>query len=770
MLLRAEKRRDYLLIGLIALGMGYPIGRMVVPSFVQLGLLVPYLLLGIWWIWRSRQAPSYLASPLAWPLVGLALSLSLSSLTAYAPFSAVLAMLFHWGAVAILLFLSCDLLAHGVSPRLFLSALLLSSSLALGAGAWQMAGWLLGWWQLWGPGQELLPVAFRQNLVGTHPNQAAMLFYLGLPAAIMAWWQARRWWQQIIWALWVLIEVLLIFATGSRGGWLALAALSGLSVAYLLWQAWQAKAWRRFVATISISLSYGLLFAGLVWASLGQIAAQRGGSVVGGTGRSLFWNYALQIGQDHPILGIGPTGYSHFFMANESSSRNFHASHAHNMLLTVLSEFGLFGIIALGISILAMLMIGWRAWRQQASGSPERLLLVAVASSALGLLVHGLVEVPVPQISGMLLYLIATGLTLGGAWQLKPAKTLSWRGFQMPYLYLLLPSLALAALALSSFVSWQESRTNALVSQANQRLSVGDPRSALELFESAYRIDPDASSALSGLAVALATMAEQDPELIDAAIEALTLADQQNIADFYALPNRAALLLAAGRDQEAAKLLKDLIAQDHSNWGLPYLLLAQQPNLSEAERQSYWQEALDRQASLALTSACRSDRICSRLALPESVDADLKSIVEQANLKPSEQIKALEASAQKWLSVDLWASAALIAQYSSDDHAEQRALRAAQDQARMVGYRQTRLLGLALLRNALARDDHNAMRSLAYRWGKVDNTIVPQLARLLAEPIDLALIQAAGEAAERLDDAILLEQVQTYRGLLKQAK
>lgn len=763
---RAEKLRDYLLVGLITLGMSYPIGRMLVPSFVQLGLLVPYLLLGIWWLWRSRQAPNHLVSPLALPLAGLALALALSSLTAYAPYSAVLAMLFHWGAVAILLFLTCDLLAHGVSPRLFVVALLLSSSLALGAGAWQMGNWLLGWWQLWEPGNDFLPVAFRQNLVGTHPNQAAMLFYLGLPAAMLAWWQARRWWQHTVWALWILLALLLIFATGSRGGWLALAMITASSLSYLFWQAWQRKAWRRLLATISISLIYGLLFAGLVLGSLGQIAAQRGGSVLGGTGRSLFWNYALQIAQDHPVLGIGPTGYSHFFMANESSSRNFHASHAHNMLLTVLSEFGFFGLVLLGICALSALLIWWKAWCQQANGSPEQLVLVIVASSTLGLLVHGLVEVPVPQISGMLLYVMAAGLSLGGAWQLRPAPALRWRNFQMPYLYLLVPCLALAALGLSSFVSWQESRANGLIGQANQRLSVGDPRSALELFESAYQLDPDASSALSGRAVALATLAEHDPSLLNAAIEAEIVADQANIADFNALPNRAALLLAAGRDQEAAQLLTDFIEQDNSNWGLPYLLLAQQPNLSEAERRTYWQDALNRQTSLSMTNTCRNDPICRSLALPESAFSDQKALFDRSDLSLKSRIEAVELAAQKWLSVDLWAAAALDAQYSHYQAAEQRALRAAQDQASMVGYRQTRMLGLALLRDAVARDDREAMRFLAYRWGKADNTIVPQLARLLADPADLALVGAAHEAAERLEDPLLLQQVEVYRSLL----
>jgi hypothetical protein len=90
-----------------------------------------------------------------------------------------------------------------------------------------------------------------------------------------------------------------------------------------------------------------------------------------------------------------------------------------------------------------------------------------------------------------------------------------------------------------------------------------------------------------------------------------------------------------------------------------------------------------------------------------------------------------------------------------------RFLAAARAESENVTKEVTPLLAAVLLRDALARNDRDAVRELTQTWlAASDLRFVPQLTRHLVTPTDLELARALVEAARFLDDAALLEQAQ----------
>jgi len=765
---------------LVFIGLSYPIARILLPGQVRLAKVIPLFLLFLWLIWRWKQPRPPVTSPLAGPFFLLSLSLCTSSLLGIADQVTRLGMLFLWGEVAVLLFLTIEVLAANWRPQWITNAVLGAISIFLLSVTGELASWGFHWLSLYQPGEVLFPVSFHRLLGQTHPNQAALLINLAVPLVIANFWQTTKRWQQLLWAIWLLLATFALFFASSRGSWLALFVMTFLLVGSLLWSAYRAKKWQRFWATLLLTSCYVALFGSLVLSNAGDIAKQRlEASTVAGeaspslnqtisgltttTGRTLFWERAIKTFQERPLFGVGPEGFAYRYASEESFSRIFRAPQAHSIYFAILSEYGLAGSFTLGLLLLLTLWIGGRGGRYApAAPQPqplanEQLFTLACGTTGLGILVHGLVEVPVPLTVGMALCTVMAGLAPAQCWQRKPASLA--QKVRFPLFPILLVAIASLAWGSSSFVLLQRNQWDALLKQARAARQQGSLAQSLKLYEQSIAIYPQKGAAYSERATVLAWQALQDQQKLSQALLAqreATLHDPTNYASHL---NEAALLLALGKDQQAEAILK----ADQSGWAVAPILRARlrEKQGREAEAKREWQQALDLQPDLAESAACLHSLLCQSLPLPPSEYAEIVKVV---NLLPERSnLDKVWRLATSWNSVDLWAEGAFLAERVGDSRQKQRFLQAAKDTSEMIGKVSTPRLALALLQEGMTKGDPKGLRALLQKWVAPTNSqLVPQISWLLLSKTEQKFAQTMVQAAFALEDQALQTKAQAY--------
>ncbi len=785
---------DRLWFVLILIGVSYPVVRIVLPGTARVALLLPLLLLLLWFGWRPGQPRRLLCSPLGLPLLAVAAALAGSGLFGIADPSTVIAVLFHWGAVAVLLFLSIELLAAGRSPAMFLYAALLTSSLVLLLGLGVLLQWWAGWLLVWQPGQPLVPVDFRRSLGNLHPNHAAMLINIGLPLAIAALWRAQTRAARWLWGGWLLAAVVVLFATSSRGGWLGAAAASATLLLPLMWSALRARQWRRLRNTVLLAGGYAALFVALFVANIYTLAAQRAvasqqtspehvstaqvvQNLTTSTGRVVFWQYALQFFAEQPLTGVGPGGYSVRYAAEETHSRAFLPADPHNIYLGILTEGGLLGALAVVLLALAALRVWWRGWQraaplreaQSGPGLHGRLLLLASGAAGMSLLVHGLVEVPPTAITGIVLIVLVAGLAAGGAWNLAPTRRgWQWAGLQVQPLHLVLLLAALLAWGSSTLVVLQRGERETLRNAAAAAVERGDYDEALAIYADLLNRWPWYGVAYSERATTLAYLAYNDPSMLPAALAAQEQAMQHYPQNQAGPVNRGVLLLELERVPAAQAELAAFAERDRTGWVLPLVLLARVHEQSGApsDAREAWQRALNNEPATAESAACLASPICASLTPPPSAYSALlqaEALRDQPGPPTADDLQRIWELGDAWDSVDIWAVGAAAAAQANEPRWRERFLTAAQGQAGAFAREPTSRLAVVLLHDALERKDDTHVRALTEAWiGGVDMLVVPQASRLLITTTERELARTLVEAASFLDDPALLEQARRY--------
>jgi O-antigen ligase len=176
---------------------------------------------------------------------------------------------------------------------------------------------------------------------------------LHLPAALMG-----RGRMRMIAAAAALITLLGIFATGTRGAWLAAAALclGGVCTAIA-----RIRPRRRMLAAIAAALLVSGLAGAAVWMASGDGVKRRLEQASTEITRALkhqdydsdtgarlrMARLAIQAVREHPVRGLGAGGFRPFMaeqLKSEPSSARIHA-HAHNAFLHIAATTGLPGLL-----------------------------------------------------------------------------------------------------------------------------------------------------------------------------------------------------------------------------------------------------------------------------------------------------------------------------------------------------------------------------------------------------------------------------------------
>ena len=171
-----------------------------------------------------------------------------------------------------------------------------------------------------------------------------------------------------------------ILMSGSRAAWLSFALVSVV----FAWR--ETGTWRRFLplllgAALGIALSAGLMLRGseqfdarvsrtlLIFQGTEQAIDEAG------AGRLRIWHAALGMIQAHPLSGVGARGfryaYAEFAVPGDQfvdAKTGLGASHAHQIVLEVLSETGVVGLL---LWLFASVQV-YRAWRRATAAQRER--------------------------------------------------------------------------------------------------------------------------------------------------------------------------------------------------------------------------------------------------------------------------------------------------------------------------------------------------------------------------------------------------------------
>ena len=185
---------------------------------------------------------------------------------------------------------------------------------------------------------------------------------------------------------------IVILLAGSRASWLTYGLV-------LAWTGWRTLGGKRLLAVFGLGVALLLvaaLVSPLVAERLNRSTAVFGGNAEGVdhalSGRSRIWSAALCMARTHPINGVGARGFREAFPACDAEAGTLAAwgtgpaLHAHQVVLEVLSETGVFGLLLW----LAGAAMAWRAWRYADPAAREgaRPAMLALAVSVFPLNTH----------------------------------------------------------------------------------------------------------------------------------------------------------------------------------------------------------------------------------------------------------------------------------------------------------------------------------------------------------------------------------------------
>lgn len=256
--------------------------------------------------------------------------------------------------------------------------------------------WLLDAWVQMATGYSIAGPAERERLTGVF---GAGNIKLGPVLAVLSPFlllTARARFGRIGLGIAFVLLLVPILLAGSRAAWLMFAVV-GIALAWRETRSFTMQRWKVFLALLGIAALAALLAAVAAWrlsdrfdmrvdrsllALKGTVSAVDEASA----GRLSIWRAAVGMTEAHPLTGVGVRGFRYAYPGYVGPNDRFlerdsdtGASHAHQIVLEVLSETGVIGLALWLIG----LFIAARAWWRADAIARERALAPALALLAM---------------------------------------------------------------------------------------------------------------------------------------------------------------------------------------------------------------------------------------------------------------------------------------------------------------------------------------------------------------------------------------------------
>jgi len=285
----------------------------------------------------------------------------------------------------LIMLLIADAIQRGLPRRWLFDALLAVGVIVLLQGYHELYNWLLNWQRMAGAGVPFVPV--RPSGVFDNPNAHATVLIVLIPLVLARLFEAKRRVVRAGWALYALLLGFLLITTQSKGGWIGLAVGLIAMIALLLRSRAIQLSRRQIVGGLAIALT-GLAVFVVIGLPLLSASAR-------GDGRPAIYAAAIRAFLQSPFVGHGPDSFSLQLLNMQSIPPEPPHSHAHNMILHVAAELGLFGLAAAAL----MVASGVRAYQQalKQADAAERTLLIGAGSALIAYVGHGMFDVTASQ-------------------------------------------------------------------------------------------------------------------------------------------------------------------------------------------------------------------------------------------------------------------------------------------------------------------------------------------------------------------------------------
>lgn len=204
--------------------------------------------------------------------------------------------------------------------------------------------------------------------------------------------------QKILAGFALIINVACVYFTGSRGGWLALI---GTGVAFLLgfkfwWNEYLSPFWRKWliptvIASFLLLVGVGMIFVEPLRIRIVSLFSWRGDS--SNNFRINVWIAALQMLQDHPLIGIGPGNEVFNQIYPLYMQTKFTALSAYCIFLEIALETGLIGLFSFLAVIVATFKRGMVLIKKmKPKNDLQAMWILGAIASMAGLATQGLFD------------------------------------------------------------------------------------------------------------------------------------------------------------------------------------------------------------------------------------------------------------------------------------------------------------------------------------------------------------------------------------------
>ena len=231
-----------------------------------------------------------------------------------------------------------------------------------------------------------------------NPNLLAAYLLPAIPFSLCAIFAWRHWGPKMLAVVMVVVDGACLYWSGSRGGWIGLAAAGLIAVILLLYwllprlpQPWRVWVFPIVLGGLAVLVLLALITVEPLRDRILSIFAGRGDS--SNNFRINVWTSVLEMIRDRPWLGIGPGNNAFNLIYPLYQRPNYTALSAYSIFLELLVEIGVIGFgcfLWLLLVLINQSCLHLQRLRQQQSGGIY--WLVAAISTLFGMLAHGAVD------------------------------------------------------------------------------------------------------------------------------------------------------------------------------------------------------------------------------------------------------------------------------------------------------------------------------------------------------------------------------------------
>ncbi len=250
--------------------------------------------------------------------------------------------------------------------------------------------------------------------VNQHHFAALMVMMSGPVIGFLVAGKVRRDLLPLLWIAAVMMAVAGFF-TGSRGGMLSYAAMTGFALfAAGRYRTPETSDEERTIFSKVIPFA-GAAVLGIVILGVAVLLGAgsnliRGFGLTGGvddisSGRLHFWQVALEIFAANPVLGAGLDGFGVAFPFFDTRNGAFRVEQAHNEYLQMLADGGIIGFACVTIFIFLLIRKGLSSIKE-AGPSVDRGIRIGAMAGCIGVLVHSFFDFPLRTTANAFVFLM----------------------------------------------------------------------------------------------------------------------------------------------------------------------------------------------------------------------------------------------------------------------------------------------------------------------------------------------------------------------------